>query len=188
MSAITRAFQGVGYTAVGFEILKDPDWMDIMTNQGMLTALTLTLALVTPWGLNWLGIVCSSWIFMSRSQTKRSMLHPLGTEESCASVAVGNTMVARCCLLLLLTLAKRCWYVVEQPKSSLMKEHCAMVYLSELQSLPWVQEHMADTYMGAFQGDSEKPHVLLSNRYWIHALTRDRPTHMARSKNTKQNV
>ena len=47
-SAVTRAFQGAGYAAVGFEILKDPDWMDIMTNKGMLTALALCVHLV-PW-------------------------------------------------------------------------------------------------------------------------------------------
>ena len=42
----------------------------------------------------WQGMLCSSWVSMCRSTTRRSWLNPLGL-ESLQCVALGNTMVSR---------------------------------------------------------------------------------------------
>ena len=36
--------------------------------------------------------------------------------------------------------------------------------------------------MGAFGGETTKPHKLMSNRWWIHGMERARPRHMPKSQ------
>ena len=65
-------------------------------------------------------------------------------------------MVARVGFLLLLSLAKRNWWVVEQGITTALDRHPTIQFLKYLASdigLPWVQFHETDSYMGAFAGD-----------------------------------
>ena len=42
---------------------------------------------------------------------------------------------------------------------------------------PWVAGyHVVPTYMGAFSGETVKPHMLISNLFWTWALNRDKPS------------
>ena len=73
--------------------------------------------------------VSSLWMFhppssvlRSRGSTWRSKLRPLGRKgsEACHQA---NIMVARVMVLVLLASAKGCWWLLEQPGSSLMEYH-----------------------------------------------------------------
>jgi hypothetical protein len=91
------------------------------------------------------------------------------------SVAAGNKMVARMALLLALCYAKSLGWALEQPVSSFMVYHPAMLYLcSRVRSLGlhWWQ---VSTFMGAFNGETLKPHVLYGNEGWLKALERCHP-------------
>lgn len=61
----------------------------------------------------------------SRGSTGRRLSQLLGN-ESAPSVQEGNLMVSRCALLLLLASAKGIWWVMEQPRGSLLEHHPLM--------------------------------------------------------------
>ena len=168
-----RAFKDMGLTAVGYDFLKDPFFMNMLGTAGIVTALMLALRIRNGDGAAWLATVCSSWVWICRSGSKRSSSEPLGDADA-AFVQDGNTMTARTGLIMLLMLAKRSWWLLEQPQSSLMSLHPALAYIRSL-PLPWCQWHEATTYMGAYSAESMKPTVLWSNRWWVHGLTRERP-------------
>ena len=168
-----RAFEDMGLTAVGYDCLKDPFFMNMLGTAGIVTALMLALRIRNGDGAAWLATVCSSWVWICRSGSKRSSSEPLGDADA-AFVQDGNTMTARTGLIMLLMLAKRSWWLLEQPQSSLMSLHPALAYIRSL-TLPWCQWHEASTYMGAYSAQSMKPTVLWSNRWWVHGLTRDKP-------------
>lgn len=58
----------------------------------------------------------------SRGTTKRSAARPLG-EESYESVRIGNLLTARTLVILMIAHALRCFWVLEQPKGSVMELH-----------------------------------------------------------------
>ncbi|CAK9079922.1 unnamed protein product [Durusdinium trenchii] len=64
------------------------------------------------------GLVCSTFIAISRGSTYRSYFRPEG-DPSSPSVARSNLLAARTCLAILLVMAKRGVWVLEQPSSSL---------------------------------------------------------------------
>jgi hypothetical protein len=69
---------------------------DIMSDGGYAFALSLILRM-TPGGLVWFGIVCSTWVWMCRNSTGRGELWWHGNQAAC--VQNGNAMVSRVCLL-----------------------------------------------------------------------------------------
>ena len=89
-------------------------------------------------------------VLRSRGSTKRSKALPLG-DDSAPSVALGNTMVARCALLLFLAAARGIWFVLEQPRGSLLEYHPAMQRVLKLVRV-W-RKHVR---MGDFAAPTEK--------------------------------
>jgi len=69
----------------------------------------------------WFGIVCSSWVWMSRSTTGRNGLNVLGNVTE--STMNGNRMVSRVVLLFMLASARGAACFLEQPVTSLMYLH-----------------------------------------------------------------
>ena len=172
-AAMTRSFQSAGYPATGVDQDKDRCFENILSDQGMLFCIRLAMALA-PHGVMWLGTVCSSFVWLCRSTTARSERNPRGNTDL-ACVSMGNQMAARSALLALLAMANRTWWVLEQPFSSIMQLHPALVYLKELAIFPWADWHVADTFMGAFEGLSVKEHQLMSSKWWIHGMSRPKP-------------
>jgi len=85
-------------------------------------------------------------------------------------------MVTRAALIMLLVMSKRAWWVLEQPVTSCMPSHPAMLHIQSLVGkLPWVQWHAADTFLGAFGAKTIKRVRLYSNKRWVHGLARSRP-------------
>ena len=173
VAAVTRAFAEAGLPAMGCDYLKDPDTNDMLSSAGFLHAIAMTLKLDPQAGFLWLATVCSSWVWICRSSSKRSREFPLGVP--CRSNREANCMVARCCLLMVLCIAKGCAWCLEQPSSSLMVCHPAMRWVSSLAgkhvNADWWE---ASTCMGAFDGDTVKPTTLYGNRYFVLALGRSR--------------
>ena len=95
----------------------------------------------------------------SRGSTHRSMGRPLGKEDA-PSVSAGNLMVARVALLLFLCSCKGLWWVVEQPRGSLLEFHPMMQQVFK-RIRTWRQHvKMAD-----FAADTEKGTWLYSSTF-----------------------
>jgi hypothetical protein len=171
VAAITRSFEQAGLSAMGYDFLKDPLYNDINGDAGFMCVVSLVLSLDPIQGFLWLATVCSSWVWMSRGSTGRSMEFPLGIP--CLSTDNGNKMVARCALLMLLAIAMGSAWCLEQPMTSLMAMHPALQWLKEragcLSNAAWFE---VKTYMGAFEADTRKPSILYGNRRMVLSLAR----------------
>lgn len=109
-----------------------------------------------------LGPVCSSWIFLSRSSSKRSVTYPTGWEER-SWVEAGNIMAARVALLIMLIVHSKCTYVLEQPPSSLFRSSLRMQEVYRLLRRANVTPWQITVDLGAFGSLSPKPVTLDSN-------------------------
>jgi hypothetical protein len=118
--AITTKVRELGYSCFPYEIKFDGITHDINSDAGFVLALVV-LCRVKLRGIVWFGIVCSTWVFMSRSTTGRDVHCPLGRPTTV--VAAANKMTSRVMLLFWLAHAKQCFTVLEQPSSSLMYLH-----------------------------------------------------------------
>ena len=109
-----------GYTCFPYDINIGGVAHDINSDTGFALALAIVCR-VRLRGIVWFGIVCSTWVFMSRSVTGRDVHCPLGRPT--AGVEAANKMTSRVMLLHWLAHAKQCFTVIELPSSSLMCLH-----------------------------------------------------------------
>ena len=119
--SIVNGCDGLGLSAIGMDSLTASGADDITQTSGFLRALYYVIALA-PDGLLWCAPPCSTWVWCSRSATKRSRLNPLGTERG--KTAEANLVVSRLVLLVLAALLLhnvRVW--MEQPASSILAQH-----------------------------------------------------------------
>ena len=158
---------------------------DILTPKGFLTILSMAMQMLPTMSSSTLGILCSSWVFMSSSKTTRSELNPMGLVNGVPAsqkVREGNIMGSRTVLLLMYFTAQVIIYLVEQPITSLLKHHARLSrFISQLCL------NSTTTWMGCFGADSAKGTWLLSNsRILLDHLTRT----LVRSEHdfTKKNV
>ena len=156
--AVSRALQDRGWATAQFERDGDPLTQDMLTIAGFVNAIALILRL-QPGGLVWFGIVCSSWVWLSRGSTRRSIVNPSGnTARSC--VRMGNVMTSR--VMLLYEIASKLGHLVilEQPTSSLMH-----LYHHFQDLLDIVHVWRCRVCLGFFGGETEKP-IFLSSCLW----------------------
>ncbi|CAK9103962.1 unnamed protein product [Durusdinium trenchii] len=160
-----------GRRCIGLDIKIGGETMDLTTSTGFIAALYQTCRL-TP-GSGWLAApVCSSFVFMSRGTTKRSATRPLG-EESYESVRVGNILTARTLVILMVAHALRCFWVLEQPKGSVMELHpCFQEVLGRMT----VWKHCLQ--MQQFGAPTAKPTWLYASDAAIDQLEDFRPRHL----------
>ena len=118
--AVTMKLQEAGFTCFPFELKLDSLCHDILSDPGFAFAVSLVCR-VRCGGFVWFGIVCSTWVFMSRSTTGRDINHPLG--RSTSNVVAANVMTSRVVLLFWLAAANGCFVILEQPATSLMFMH-----------------------------------------------------------------
>ena len=125
--------------------------------------------------LAWFGTVCSSWIWIAKESTRRSLRNPRGNMQV-SSMLEDNKIVARTAVMILICYSKSVSWVLEQPARSLMTHHPAMVWVGKcvrsLLGLPWWN---FSTYMGAFAGETVKPHTLYGCSPWNGAMARKHP-------------
>ncbi|CAE7379659.1 RHM1, partial [Symbiodinium pilosum] len=74
-----------------------------------------------PGSLATIGLPCSSFVFLNSGTSKRTPAAPLGREEL-GYIRRANSIAARVCLLILLLTARKCYWLVEQPSSSMFEE------------------------------------------------------------------
>ena len=92
----------------------------------------------------------------SRGTTKRSLSNPEG-DTNAPSVADGNTILVRTLICLWVCAALQVWWVLEQPKGSLMQEHPAFQ-----QFMRRVQTFRYYLAMRDYGGPTQKPTWLYS--------------------------
>ena len=164
--AVTRGHRRRGLRAVSFERNDHPagspqgDWL---SDVGFTHALSVDIQLCDG-AQSTNAPVCSSWTWVGRSQTGRRSFLPLG-DPRVPTVAEGNIMVSRMVLHLFVLEARGCWWILEQPMSSLLEEHPRFQQ--------FISSHVVWRYtlrMGAFGAETAKPHWLYSNKPWVREI------------------
>ena len=92
--------------------------LDILSGIGFLSILQGLRSLCVS-GLAWLGVPCSSWIFLSRGSTKRNRLN-VGGKRALKSVRAANKIARRVAYLIHFIEKKDAYWVIENPISSLL--------------------------------------------------------------------
>ena len=101
--------------------------------------------------------VCSSWVFVSRHSTGRTAANPEGNPSS-PSVQAGNLLTARTLVILWIAFALQAWFIVEQPKGSLMELHpCFQAFLARVRMFRYYMR------MSEYGSPTEKPTWLYSS-------------------------
>lgn len=92
----------------------------------------------------------------SRGSTLRSHSKPLGRSDS-KKVQDHNVMTARCLILCVLAAAKACWWVLEQPSTSIMELHPTFQKVLHMLNVHKLSMNMQD-----FGGETQKATLLYS--------------------------
>ena len=114
VGAVWKAGAAQGHRSQGFD-LKNGVAENILTKQGFLKALELTLRLATT-GMLWMAPVCSSWIFLNLKNTMRQK--DIWENRSCRIVREGNAMATTASFLFLVSWARGAFAAMENPVSS----------------------------------------------------------------------
>ena len=87
---------------------------------GMIYAIKQTMRLRES-GLLWGGVPCSLLVWLSLGSSLRHIYFPMGDPES-ECVRLSNLCLSRFGLLVLIAIARTCYWGAEQPSSSLLKD------------------------------------------------------------------
>lgn len=126
VGAIAEAAREAGFAAVEFDINRVPGTTDtdrpaetenILLEPGFKRALELTMRL-RPGGILWMAPVCSSWVFLSLSRTKRKRGTRYEGNMGCRAVREGNEMARIAAFLYKVAHARGATPVLENPPSS----------------------------------------------------------------------
>ena len=115
------------------------------------------------------GLVCTSWVWIGRSQTGRNAKRPLGNIKK-TSVAQGNAHMRRQVVLSVLLELLGNEQVIEQPMSSIV--HCVPLFNRMLCAC---NLQRTTTWLGAFKAPTPKPLKLWSTGHFINELRRKLP-------------
>lgn len=164
--AISRAVRAAGYEAANFDVNDNP-MNDLSTFTGFQLALGLVARLRVA-GMCWAAPVCSSWVWVGRSQTQRSSQNPAGNKKN-KLVEKANQMVEYTCLLLLVAFTRGANIYLEQPNSSLLPQYPLVKSFFE-----WAHIQRVPTFLGSFGCSSQKPILVFTNNASAGSLKRKR--------------
>lgn len=164
---------GLTAAAVDFEY---GDHMDINSDIGLALLIILALRVVLG-GLIFMGPQCSSWIWMSRSISKRSASDTTG-DTSRQFVADGNRLNSRCGVVCAIAHMMGVRWVIEQPGSSLFFESPPMAATIQHCAAQSVKFPMSDYGHACL-----KPTILVGTVTWLPQFAhKDKPKAKQKAK------
>jgi len=150
-AAVSQGMRLVGFSGVTFD-LRISRLHDLLTPVGLLATLTACMKLRRR-ALAWFAPPCSTWVWMSRSSTGRAVT--VTGDPANENVQAQNILVRRLVHILTLLIKRGVYFIIEQPKSSVMFNHPAVKRFKEryedrieeadLQMGHWTLENRKDT-------------------------------------------
>jgi hypothetical protein len=120
-------------------------------------------------------------VFLSRDLTMRTDEDPRG-DRNRRSVRVGDKQAGRSAILIVLAFARKLGWILEQPGSSTLLRHPALLWTQNQAINLGFMWHVVETYMWHFHAPHCKRTILASNESCTHNLARSHPG----AKNTKK--
>ena len=163
------AFVKFGFQACALDkTYSSADTMDICTENGFRHALQLACRLM-PGSTCWAAPVCSSWVWVSRSSSRRTATRPEG-DTKISWVSQGNRQVKLTVTVLLVAFLRGAYVYVEQPCSSIMELFEPMTSFVKL-----IAKQKCRVALGAYGAESAKPIYIYTNDPCAHRLTKKTP-------------
>ena len=149
---------------------------DVATFDGFLQTIILVLR-VKEKGLLHVGMPCASFVWISRSRHRRTAEAPFG-DETQPNVLKANQILGRVALLLVLATVRKIWWLIEQPKSSMLP-YCPNVHAVMAMAGNVVPTFYCQYYMGCWGHWCPKPSLSLGSASWLPKLQfcGSRPSH-----------
>ena len=148
--AITKAFKNGGQAIVPMDKETVSDEMDLCKDFGFIFAFWMCLIMVFG-GFSWSGIVCTTWIWISRSTYGRSNAWPQG-DLTKKKVRQGNKMVSREMILTLVLACKAAHQFIEAPASTIMHK-----YITFKAVIRFLKLGCSKHWLGNYGAESPKP-------------------------------
>ncbi|CAK9096788.1 Uncharacterized protein SCF082_LOCUS45422 [Durusdinium trenchii] len=183
---LSYALLAMGYAAASLDIVNWNPWIQNRISEGRkplckgnpldlvepsgFALLLSTILRSKPDAVFAFGVVCSTWVAVSRGSTHRHYFLPLGDPNS-PSCNKANLLVARTCLALLLIIARGSTFVIEQPNSSLLYRHPRFNALMRLTTV-----FKQSFWMSGWGGKTPKRTVLWSNSSAVRVF-KTKPKH-----------
>ena len=168
---VAGAFRNGNYKAAVFDIRRHKVMESMLTAEGLLSALSMAHQTL-PFGLNHWATVCSSWIFLVRGSSGRSIAQPLGT-TSIKWVHEANTMAARVSLLMVVCLCLFQTTIHEQPQTSLLHRTPFFRWMQQViaeKLFHWHEFVRVHIWMGAYGHQTKKGTELVASNQFALAL------------------
>ena len=178
MGNLSRSFQEENMPSLRLD-RKYSSTCDLAVAEGTRNFVVAT-RLLEALGLEWLGVECSNWVFMSRSSTGRTASSPEG-DESLAKVKEANDVRDKACFLLLCLFFSHRHFALEQPQSSMINATDSFAQMMKITSCRMVSfDHAAYEDMDAewanADSDDELPPPkalkVFSTAPWVQQLSR----------------
>ena len=161
--AVSRSMLSANLVTLSFELLDNAVTQNLMHEAGMIYALYIALRVKDGGGSN-TAPVCSTWVWVNRATSQRSVYRPLGS-SSVPSVRLANTVVTRTMLLCWLFTSRKVFWVLEQPCNSLMEKHPRFAELAAR-----IRVYRTTINMQDFGACSKKPTWIYSAHSFISEL------------------
>ena len=165
-AAVTKSASALGMASVGFDKTYHKNGeMDILTERGWHNAVLLTLR-VKPHGSIWLAPVCSTWVWVGRFGSGRTSANARGNVLN-HRIRLGNMMVVRCVVIMLLAWARGVHLWLENPSGTLIHEFSPLrEFLTAC--MPW----RCTAHMCSYGASSQKTMWIWSTSNLVNKLER----------------
>ncbi len=159
---LTRGCAKYGVTFATIEVEDDSD-QDLLTELGLRKTISF-ICHCKEHGCVWLGVPCSSWVFIGRRNAGRYSWHPRGHSTS-QYTARHNALAEIAINLALLAFSLGVYYVIEQPSSSVLWRWDPVVEM-----LRHTRPLKAFLELGNFGASSKKALILRGTAPWLAQL------------------
>ena len=168
---VAGAFRNGNYKAAVFDIRRHKVMESMLTAEGLLSALSMAHQTL-PYGLDHWATACSSWIFLARASSGRSLAQPLG-RTSIKWVREANTMAARVSLLMVVCMCLFQTTIHEQPQTSLLHRTPFFRWMQQViadKLFHWHEFVRVHIWMGAYGHQTKKGTELVASNQFALAL------------------
>ena len=137
---------------------------DFMNPVGFVTA-QYDCMRVKRGGMTWWAPPCSLWVGICKHSTKRSPICPLGARPRTKKVIRHNRLVSRMCVMLEYCFERGIYFIIEQPRSSLMLKHPRLRRLLRKHGAKLVSNEL-----GSLGAETLKPVLFYGTAPFMHKL------------------
>ena len=160
---VCAAMRASHFSALAYEYRQHKVLENFLGRQGFLMALARLWSMQEGCGFVSMAPTCSSFVFLNRNTSGRSVSHPLG-HYWLPYVANGSLMASRCVVLIFIMEAMGLLWCLEQPQTSILAELPAFQFLVDRRH---VWQMMIN--MSMFGTVTKKPtRLYVSHPHWQH--------------------